>query len=216
MKYFVGIDPSYSKTGVCMLNLEEKTVLFKSISPEGTNKTYRDAIERASYIAFNITTFVIENKNSAHDEVHYVLEEPMVTSMMASRLGILSGVIASRLLEVISDGDIHTINPVGITQLNSVAPNKDKLNKKQLSLKIANDILSYLESVGFKIHITPNKYNKDGTPKKRKLSHDESEALLLALLLVHHKEQLEYEHWKQIYIINKGFYTKDIKINKLH
>ena len=209
MSNFVGIDPSYSKTGVCRIDVEAKEIVFTSISPKGTNKTYADAVHRALYIADNIIKFV-----DADSDISYVLEEPLVMSQMASRLGILSGVIITTLKKSIHPHNkIYTVNPVGITQLNSALANREKLTKKQLSMKIATDILEYLESEGFNIKITALKYNKDGSSRKRKLSHDEAEALLLTLLLIHKLECEDFKkYWEEIYKINKGFRTKNVNI----
>lgn len=204
---YVGIDPSFSKTGLCIIDLENKRITFKSISPPGTNKTYADAINRSIYI-----------ERALYNTIPYpavvLIEEPLISSMMASRLGILSGVVMSGLIKNNHIHKIYTTNPISVTQLNSVAPNKGELTKKQLSLRIANDILSYFETQDFNIIITNDKLNKDGTPKQRKISHDEAEALILALLLLKQEEKLAFEHWTEIYKINKGFYTKSITINQ--
>lgn len=208
----IGIDPSYTKTGYCRIDLKNKKILFKSISPPGVNKTYRDAYSRAKHISFEII-------REANPGTNLIIEEPMVTSMMASRLGLLSGVLVRDLEESKSISKIYTVNPVTIKQLNSVLPKNIIIAKKAGSQAIVLEILNYLEVIGFTVEVYNDKLNKDGTPKQRKISHDESEAFLLAMLLVHklrdNTESLTYDNWVEIYKIHKGFYTKDITIHTL-
>lgn len=209
MKY-LALDPSFSKSGLCVFDVENKKVLFKPIVPPGKNATFKEAIGRSTYVALEVLKELDLSKT-----YKLILEEPMVSSMMASRLGLLSGVVTTTFLYIPHITHIYTINPITITSLNSAADNKAKLNKKQLSLSIAMSILEHLESTGYDVTLWTDKHTKDGSPKKRKLSHDEAESFLMVLLLLKQDNQLPYETWVEIYKINKGFYTKDIKINKL-
>lgn len=209
MKY-IALDPSFSKSGLCILDTVDKTILFKPIVPPGKNDTFKDAIGRSTYIALEVL-----KELDLSSRYKAIIEEPMVSSMKASRLGLLSGVVTTTFLYIPHITHIYTINPIAITSLNSAAPNKAKLNKKQLSSSIALAILEHFEQLGYTITLWTDKYNKDGSPKKRKLSHDEAESFLMMLLLLKKDKQLPYETWVEIYKINKGFYTKNININKL-
>lgn len=206
---YLAIDPSYSKTGLCIYNHNTKEILFTSVSPEGTNKTYHEAFQRSSYIINNIL------ENISGRDTTIIIEEPMVTSMMASRLGLLSGVLVSNIYNKDYIKNIYTLNPIVVKQVNSVYKNKEKLNKKQLSKYIVSQMLEVLELEGFTITLLTDKFNKDGSPKKRQLSHDEAEAFIMMVILLQRNNILPYELLVKLYQVNEGFYTKPIQINIL-
>lgn len=215
MKY-IGIDPSYSKTGYCVIDYINKTITVDAITPEGKNDTYKNAVYRALEIIRSLELDALSN-----NDLHIIFEEPMVTSLKASRLGILSGVLAAELIrhkdKHIKEYRVSTINPVVLTQLKSTYPNKEKLNKKQLSYIIATKIIEILTNDLGYTHIIKAELTKKGIPKKRKMSHDEAEAFLMALVITHeyNKQLIPHEQWVKIYSINKGFYTKNLKVSKL-
>lgn len=132
----------------------------------------------------------------------------MISSFKASSLGVLSGVLIASIINTELVNEIYTVNPNTIRQLNSAVSNKEKVTKKQLSLKVANEILEYLQSLGFKVVLEKSE------KRKRKLSHDEAEAFLLLLLLLNHEQYFSKEIWTKIVSIHKG-YNKNVKINKL-
>lgn len=139
----------------------------------------------------------------------------MVSSIKASSLGVLSGVIATTLLLLPNIKSISTVNPSTLRSLNSTIQNKKGVNKKQLSREVAEAILAYLQTQGFTYEVIPTTFNKDGSPRSRKISHDELEAFLFLIILMLKQDLLAHPQKIEIYKINKGFYTKDISINKL-
>jgi len=209
---YISIDPSYSRTGVCVYVPSKKKFIFKAISPEGTNETYPKAILRADNIAEEVLKVL-----SGYNEVNVIIEEPMVTSLMASRLGILSGVLAKTLFSYSNVKQISTVNPNTLRSLNSALPEKVKkgLNPKELSRHTADNILDFLTENNYTVEILNDKLKKDGTPKVRKVSHDELEAFLLLILLLKESNELNQNEWLGILNVNKGFYQKNIQLNKL-
>lgn len=209
MKY-IAVDPSFTKTGIAALDTETKEILLKPITPEGKNATYKDTIERSALV----TTGILEEIR-VWDKVLILFEEPMVSSLKASSLGALSGVLATTLLLLPNIIEVYTVNPVTITRLNSALPYKKQLNKKQLSQKVAEGLIELFKELNYNIILKTLKYNKDGLPRVRKMSHDEAEALILLTVFLLNIGFFSEEEKLELYKINKGFYTKDIKINKL-
>lgn len=209
MKY-IAVDPSYTKTGIAILNEVSNTLSLKVVTPPGKNETFRDAVERSAIIA----TGVIEELK-VYEKAILLIEEPMVTSMMASRLGMLSGIVITTSLLLPNISNIYTVNPVSITSLNSALPYKKEMSKKRLSQRVAGELIEFFTDIGYAIDIRPLRYNKDGSPRARVVSHDEAEALILLTLLLLEIDFFSKEDKLKIYKINKGFLTKKIQVNKL-
>lgn len=209
MKY-IAVDPSFTKTGMAALDTETKEILLKPITPEGKNDTYKDTIERSALVATGILEEI-----GVWDKVLILFEEPMIASLKASSLGALSGVLATTLLLLPNIIEVYTVNPVTITRLNSALPYKKQFSKKQLSQRVAEGLIGLFEKLDYTIVLKTLRYNKDGLPRARKMSHDEAEALILLTVFLLNVDFFSEEEKLKLYKINKGFYTKDIKVNKL-
>jgi Holliday junction resolvasome RuvABC endonuclease subunit len=197
---YVGIDPSFSKTGVCYFDQEAKTITFNAISPDGTNDSYKAALDRSGQIVLEVL-----RQLSTHENATCIIEEPLMSSFKASRLGILSGVVVWSLAFMPNIKYIWSVTPTYIARTNANIVKGQGINKKQASLFVALSILDYLGQEGYKIDILNNKYNKDGSMKARKLSHDEAEALILTLLLMLETGVLEDKIIAKMYEVNKNF-----------
>jgi hypothetical protein len=207
---YVGIDPSFTKTGTCYLDTDKKTILFNAISPDGKNEDYIKTIERASYVSLEII-----KRLSIRGQVKVILEEPLAMSMKASRLGILSGLLGLSLLLVPSIERIYTISPSYIARLNNPIAKRKGLSKKVASQYVVEKILSYMqESMGYEIIIHNDKLNKDGSQKKRKLSHDEAESFILLLRMLDEENFIDKDFKKELVSINRNF-NKEQKLNLL-
>jgi hypothetical protein len=207
---YVGIDPSFTKTGTCYLDTDKKTILFNAISPDGKNEDYIKTIERASYVSLEII-----KRLTIRGQVKVILEEPLAMSMKASRLGILSGLLGFSLLLVPSIERIYTISPSYIARLNNPIAKRKGLSKKMASQYVVEKILSYMqESMGYKVIIHNDKLNKDGSQKKRKLSHDEAESFILLLRMLDEENFIDKDFKKELVSINRNF-NKEQKLNLL-
>lgn len=207
-KTYLGIDPSFSKTGLCHIDTTSKYITFDTVSPEGTNQTYKDTIYRSRYISESIKNLV-----SSDESVSIILEQPMVRSQMASSLGILSGILATELIDLPTLDSFYTINPRVISSLNSNYAKKNKLDKKKASYEVGKKVLEYLqETYNYSITVINNKVTKTGKVRTRKISHDEMEAFLMVVLLLKHLNKLNTEDIDAIRKINNKFNT-DYEVN---
>jgi Holliday junction resolvasome RuvABC endonuclease subunit len=208
---YIGIDPSYSKTGLAIISIGSKTSLnkidFYALSPSGVNATYADAVYRARSILIDILTYI----NESDDKVSVIMEEPLLSSIKASRLGILSGILVSGLLSEEKVESIYTIPPYYVASLNNKVAKDNSLNKKQASLLIVGKILDKLKEHGFSVVIHNDKFKKDGSVKPRQLSHDEAEAFLMLLVLLKSKNLIDDNMMQALIELNPKF-KKDQEI----
>jgi ribosomal protein S8 len=204
---YVGIDPSYGKTGVTYWNEAEKQITFQYISPQGSNENYKSKVIRALEIWKVVTSRF--NK----EEINLIIEEPLITSMKSSALGVLSGVLVASFIfnEVES---IYTINPSVISAVNKDVKGRTRENRKKISLEVALAILEELKKIGYIVTILNDKVTKDGKMKVRKLSPDEAESLLMTILLIQEKDKLSSEVIHSISRVSKGIFRK-YQINKI-
>lgn len=206
---YIGIDPSFSNTGVAYLDLDRKILKLLKIKPAGTNETYKDALERSASIALAI----LQNTN-IKNEMRLIIEEPLVTSMKASRLGILSGVISFALSTIPTVTTMYSINPKHISALNKPIADRLGIDKKKASLHVANKIINYLQSRGFDVIIINEKFNKRGGMKVRALTHDEAEALILLTIMLQEENLVDQNFLLNLVSINRGF-AKQSSITKI-
>lgn len=194
-----GLDPSFSNSGLCIVDIEGKGIYFFPIKPPGKNDNYETSLKRSEYIVKEIVGkfYLLEDKfNICSNEYKTVLiyEEPLITSQKASRLGLLSATIYSFFASILYKelgfideakdffSEVYIIPPNYVSNLCRPVRKKYGLNKKSASRKVAEDILEYLVTrKNFEVYIHNDKLNKDGSMKKRKLTHDEGEAFLMAL-----------------------------------
>lgn len=205
---YIGIDPSYTRTGVTYVDPETKNIVFVAVSPKGTNQTYSDAVLRAQYISETILLYFPDHNKTV------MLEEPLITSQMSSRLGILSGVIATTLRHSNKITDIYTINPNAVSNTNRRVKGYTSKTRKSVSREQCLKYLEVFESFGYTTTIYSDKFNKDGSMKKRVLSTDEAESFIMSILLMRHLQVLPQELVKKLIEVNRGLNT-EITINKI-
>lgn len=177
---YLGIDPSYTNTGVVILDTDNKTIKFLGISPPGTNDSYGMMLNRSAYVSVNILRHLPLDK-----QIKSVMEEPLLTSQRASTLGVLSAGVSWSLAYVGSVTDMYSVNPRYVSSLVSPTAKKLGINKKQAGKYIVERLLEYyVERKGYTVIIHNDKTNKDGSMRKRVLSHDEADAFLLLTTLL--------------------------------
>ena len=198
---YLGIDPSFTKTGVCILDTETKHIKFVAISPPGTNVNYKATLDRSAHVALNTIRHLDMKK-----DVRVVIEEPLVVSMMASRLGILSAIVVWSLAFIPSIKKMYSVVPNYVSNLNRKLAKELGLNKKKASQYTAAKALEYFEKeFGYTFEIHNDKVNKDGSMKSRVLSHDEAESFLILITLLRYDGLLNESHILQLCKINKKF-----------
>jgi hypothetical protein len=209
------VDPSFSRTGIALLDTDNKKLIFNFVSPPGTNTDYASTVARSAIIISGILATVKQ-----YPHVTLIYEEPLLTSMKASGLGVLSGIIAMGMTAIPQVNPIYTVRPSAVSQINSILASKNKsMTKKQISLQVVRSFIEYLEQQGFSIEYLTDKKNKDGSFKTRKLTHDEAEAFYILVFMLRHLEAskdlyIPQELKDKLYEINPGF-RKVIIVNKL-
>lgn len=198
---YIGVDPSYTKTGVCCVDTTNKKIVFKSLSPKGTNKDYKEAVVRSEFVADSINEII--NK---YGRPKVIIEEPLNSSFKASRLGILSGVIVRSLTVNENVVEVLSIPPSYVYSINRPIIKEESLNKKKASVALAKEIIKYFKGNGYSIE------TDGGTKKNRKravISHDEAEAFIIACSIIEEKDIKE-----SLNKINIGF-SSEPKILKI-
>lgn len=204
---YIGIDPSLTKTGIAIIDIEKKKILLDYCSPkveeEKILNTYKKTVIKANQISRKILYMI---NNYGNEKTNVIFEEPMLFSQKASVLGILSGVIINSLLNNEKTLNIYTLSPNAIYSLNrgSFVYNLKTDNKKTKSKLVVQDLLSIFKNIGWSVDVLSN--NKK---KTRKISADEAEAFLMALLLA--KDELN-----KVMIKNSILAIKDIIPNITH
>lgn len=185
---YLGIDPSFTKTGLCLLDTTSKKIVVDFVSPSGTNDDYREIVRRMSSIRDGIDDIVGRHCCGGIDNMCAVIEEPLSSSMKASRLGMLSGFLIANMIPDQRLGNIYTVDPAYIAWLVRPYAKKHKIgNKKTASRVVANLIINYLgNEFGYSLSILNSKLDKKGNPKKRIMSHDEGEAFILVFTMMRH------------------------------
>lgn len=204
---YVGIDPSFTKTGVCYIDTEEKTVTFNAISPPGTNTNYKKSLDRSGHIVVTLIKELDMKK-----ETYAVLEEPLMSTYKASRLGILSGIVAWTLAFMPNIKKIYSITPTYIARTNKDLVKNEGFKKKQASQHVVLGMLDVLQKEGWTFKILNDKYKKDGTMKDRKLSHDEAEAFILTFKLLQKMRAIDAALIKKLLRVNSGL-TLPVTLN---
>ncbi len=206
---YLGIDPSFTKTGAVILDTEQKTIMFIVVSPPGSNTNYKMMINRSAYISIGIVKHLCLNK-----DIKLVLEEPLVRSLKASSLGILSATLSWTFVSIPSVKEMYSINPSYVSSLNSALAKKMNLSKKQASKYVAGEVVEhFIKNKGYKVVVYNDKVNRDGTMKKRVLSHDEAEAFILLLALLKKDGLLSIEDLEMMYTTNPKF-AREVSLNK--
>lgn len=210
---YLGVDPSFTKTGICLFNCLTKSIVFNTAIPEGTNDTYKITVERSEYIAEKVIETIYKHvlPSCSNSSLTLVFEEPLKSSIKASSLGILSGVFYHAVSQTKEIERIFVIPPHYVSWLAGPIAKREKLAKKTASRSVAEQLLYLLESKGYTISIINDKIDSRGRQKKRKISHDELEALLLAFQLINQENQLVTE--PELLNISKNF--KESKINQV-
>ena len=108
----IGIDPSYSRTGLCaVLQDGSKRVVFHTLSHPMTGKASVDGEVKRGFHAVFESAFALANDVAAwvrsFGSVGVIMEEPLPASSMSPALYALDSMIFERL----HDSVIHTYNP---------------------------------------------------------------------------------------------------------
>jgi hypothetical protein len=164
----VGIDPSFSRTGLCCVMQDgSKRVLFHNLSHPITGKAsvdgtvkrgFHSVFESAFALANDVTSWVM-----SFDPVRVVMEEPLPASSMSPALYCLDSLIFER----IKDHVLQTYNP---STLRTIHAKRDYT--KTDSVNRATKLLERFHAAGWSVPIVSK------TGKIRPPCHDCCEAFL--------------------------------------
>lgn len=180
---YIGIDPSLSKTGLCIVDTALKKIVFYAITPIKRLDTYTNRLLKSIEIADRVLESIIEKLNTPEGGV-LIYEEPLVTSRKSSALGTLSGVLGSTLYRNI-DIPIYTIGPNTVYSMNRTISKKTGENKKNTSRNVGLEVLQLFKEDGYEVIIdNEGKTRANGKPRERVLTTDEAEAFIMVLYLM--------------------------------
>lgn len=207
---YLGVDPSFSGTGIVLYDPAGKQIHFYKSKPPGTNANYQLLLSRSALIAFDLVRALYDY----HEDVITVIEEPLLTTQKAASMGVLSASLTWTLAYHPQVLEMYSVNPSYVGVVGRAMMKITGLNKKQAIKHAVLQILEYFTKVkGYDIIIHNDKLNNDGTPKARQLSTDEADSFVLMLVLLAHKGVLNPDDMSFLKSIHRNFYYK-AKINQ--
>lgn len=169
-KFIVSIDPSYTRSGICII--KDKHIYFHTASEKIGEKNFTNVVKAAQSVVNQIRNIIY----SYGDEFELVHEEPIPNSSMSSALYCLDSLLYTEFESHI----VKTYNP---SYLRSRIHGR-KYDKTD-SVNLATKYLKILEDRGYIITIN--------ICKARKLSHDCCEALLYAHAYLHDSGNVDFQ-----------------------
>ena len=89
-KFLIGLDPSYTRTGICIIDLENKTIVFETASEKIGEKQFENVVKAAKSIVNQLKEIFIKYCGNDYD---IVSENPLPCSSMSPALYALDSLI---------------------------------------------------------------------------------------------------------------------------
>jgi hypothetical protein len=156
----ISLDPSFTRTGICIINLESKEIYFDTASCKIGEKQFENVVHAAQNIIKQL-----ENIFSRYDDYELIHESPLPCSSMSAALYSLDSLIYNKFESHIKT----TYNPATLRS----RIHQHKYSKED-SVELATKYLNNLFKSGYKI------LSVFGT--KKKIPHDCCEAFLYSWL----------------------------------
>ena len=172
-RFLVSLDPSFTRTGICIIDLESKHLMFYTASHKIGEKRFENVVHAAQSIASQIQAIIKEN---CGNEYALISEEPLPNSSMSSALYSLDTLIYYTFEDHIK----CTYNPA--TLRSRIHGHKYDKND---SRNLADRYIEVLNKKGYNI------ISEMGT--KKKLCHDSAEAFLYAHLYLHDSKHHDFQ-----------------------
>lgn len=171
MDYLVGLDCSFSRTGISIINLNKKEIIFETASCKIGEKIFENVFHSAVSIVNQLKEIL-----SKYNNYKIVMESPLPNSSMSAALYALDILIMNSF----EDHIIKTYNPA--TLRSKIHGHKyEKKESQELALK-------YIKT------LSENKYIiKSEMGTKRKLCHDCAEAFLYCHLYLKDSGHPEFQ-----------------------
>lgn len=159
----IGLDPSFSRTGICVINIKDKTIEFYSVSCKIGEKQFENVVHSSQSIVNQLKEVF-----SKYSEFTLISESPLPCSSMSSALYSLDTLI----YHTFENNIARTYNPATLRS----KIHGHKYDKKD-SQTLAEKYLKILTDSGYII------LSEMGT--KKKVCHDSAEAFLYCHLYLH-------------------------------
>lgn len=170
--FLVALDPSFTRTGICIINLQNKNIYFDTASCKIGEKQFENVVNAASSVCSQIQEIV---NNICGDDFILIMESPLPVSSMSAALYSLDTIIYKAFQSHIK----QTYNPATLCS----KIHGHKYDKKD-SIELANKFLKKLSDSGYIIVSTI------GT--KKKIPHDCCEAFLYCWLYLHNNQHNDF------------------------
>lgn len=170
----ISLDPSFSRTGICVIDLFDKKIYFETASCKIGEKQFENVVHAAQNIVNQLKTIFI--KYTDNKKYSLVSEAPLPLSCMSSALYSLGTLI------------YNTFEP-SVVKMYNPATLKSKIHgrkyDKKDSLNLAEKYIKILSNSGYII------LSELGT--KKKIPHDCAEAFLYAWLYLHDSGHIDFQ-----------------------
>lgn len=190
-RFLVSLDPSFTRTGICIIDLESKHIMFYTASCKIGEKQFENVFHAAKSITSQIQAIIKEN---CGNEYALISEAPLPMSSMSAALYSLDTLIYNEFESHVK----ATFNPA--TLRSKIHGHKYDKND---SVNLASKYLKILEDNGYIINTAI------GT--KKKLTHDNAEAFLYAHLYLHDNGNSEFQFDNSDEIIKYKERMKELK-----
>lgn len=170
----ISIDPSFTRSGICIINLVTKEISFETAGCKIGEKLFENVVHSAQNIVTQLKS--IFKKYSTDDNFDLIHESPLPCSSMSSALYSLDSLIYNEFESNIR----KTYNPATLRS----KIHKHKYEKKDSS-DLANKYLENLNKSGYRI------VSVLGT--KKKIPHDCAEAFLYSWLYLHENGHSDFQ-----------------------
>lgn len=158
-RFVVSLDPSYTRTGICILDLLNKNIYFHTASCKIGEKQFENVVHAAQSIVKQLSSIINDICGEAHFSM--IMESPLPASSMSPALYCLDSLIYNEFESHIT----KTYNP---STLRSRIHGR-KYDKSD-SVNLACKYLKILEDAGYTYYLIVD--------RARKVPHDCCEALL--------------------------------------
>lgn len=173
-RFLVSLDPSFTRTGICIIDLENKHIMFYTASNKIGEKQFENVVHAATSVVSQIENIITFATRASSYNV--VMESPLPMSSMSSALYSLDTLIYHTFEQHVK----KTYNPA--TLKSQIHGHK---YEKRDSQNLAEKYIKVLIDKGYSITTIY------GT--KRKIPHDCCEALLYAHLYLHDNEHPDFQ-----------------------
>ena len=171
-KFIYALDPSYTRTGICIINLSKKEIYFEAVGHKIGEKQFENIVHAAQSIVQQLKDVFAKYT----DDYILIHEQPLPCSSMSPALYALDALIYNAFEPHI----VQTYNPATLkSQIHG-----HKYDKKD-SVNLATKYLEILFKSGYKI------LSVFGTNKK--IPHDCCEAFLYIQLYLHTNGETDFQ-----------------------